>query len=593
LASKHSSSEHDKHDALATLRHSTSHVMADAVTQLYPGARVAIGPSIANGFYYDFDVPEPFNDDDLERIEKKMQEIIAQDLPFEREEITQDEAVSLFAERGERFKVEIAENIPAGEAISLYRHGEFTDLCAGPHLERTGQIKAFKLTGVAGAYWRGNERNPMLQRIYGTAFGNPKQLRVHLKLLEEAKKRDHRKLGVELDLYSTSPDEIGGGLVLWHPKGGRIRSVFEDFWRRQHYGNGYEMVYTPHLARDTLWHKSGHLAFYKEAMFAGMEVDGQQYLVKPMNCPYHILIYGKRLRSYRDLPLRWAEMGTVYRYERGGTLHGLFRVRGFTQDDAHLFFTQEQMASELDRVLDFSLFMLRSFGFENFELNFATRPPDKYAGSDELWEMAEKELLAALERSGVSYVIDEGGGAFYGPKIDIKVSDSLERQWQLSTIQLDFIQPENFDLTYVGADNARHRPIMVHRALLGSLERFFGILIEHYAGKFPLWLAPVQVKILTVGDRHDTFAHEVSRQLRARDIRTELDLRNEKLGFKIREGQLEKHPYMLVLGDREVEEQTVAPRPRDSKPEPAVPLSDFIERVVGEAQPPSRDDVYP
>jgi len=590
LASNKSSAEHDK---LATLRHSTSHVMADAVTQLFPKARVAIGPSIANGFYYDFDVPEPFNDDDLERIEEKMREIIAQDLSFEREEITRDQAVSLFTERGERFKVEIAQNIPDGEVISLYRHGEFTDLCAGPHLEQTGQIKAFKLTGVAGAYWRGNEQNPMLQRIYGTAFLNPKALRVHLKMLEEAKKRDHRKLGVELDLYSTSPDEIGGGLILWHPKGGRIRTVLEDFWRRQHFANGYEMVFTPHLARDTLWHQSGHLAFYKEAMFAGMEVDGQQYLVKPMNCPYHILIYGKRLRSYRELPLRWAEMGTVYRYERGGTLHGLFRVRGFTQDDAHLFFTPDQMASELDRVLDFSLFMLRSFGFEDFELNFATRPPEKYAGSDELWEMAEKELLAALERSGVNYVTDEGGGAFYGPKIDIKVSDSLGRQWQLSTIQLDFIQPENFDLNYVGADNTRHRPIMVHRALLGSLERFFGILIEHYAGKFPLWLAPVQVKILTVGDRHDTFAREVSRQLRAHDIRTELDLRNEKLGFKIREGQLEKHPYMLVLGDREVEEQTVAPRPRDSKPEGAVPLSDFIERVVREAQPPSRDDVYP
>jgi len=388
VASQSSSSEHDKHDALATLRHSTSHVMADAVTRLFPQARVAIGPSIADGFYYDFDVPEPFSDDDLERIEEKMREIIAEKLTFDREEITRDEAVALFTGRQEKFKVEIAQTIPEGEAITLYRHGEFTDLCAGPHLEHTGLIKAFKLTGVAGAYWRGNERNPMLQRIYGTAFQNAKQLRVYLKQLEEAKKRDHRKLGVELDLFSTSPEEIGGGLVLWHPKGGRIRSVFEDFWRKQHYGNGYEMVYTPHLARDTLWHKSGHLSFYKEAMFAGMEVDGQQYLVKPMNCPYHILIYGKRLRSYRDLPLRWAEMGTVYRYERGGTLHGLFRVRGFTQDDAHLFFTQEQMASELDRVLDFSLFMLRSFGFEEFELNFATRPAAKYAGSDELWEMA-------------------------------------------------------------------------------------------------------------------------------------------------------------------------------------------------------------
>jgi threonyl-tRNA synthetase len=591
LASRNRSAEHDKHDALATLRHSTSHVMADAVTRLFPAARVAIGPSIAAGFYYDFDVPEPFSDEDLERIEDTMRQIIAEDLPFERQEITREEAVALFEERGERFKVELARGIREGEVITLYKHGDFTDLCGGPHLERTGQIKSFKLTGVAGAYWRGNERNPMLQRIYGTAFQSEKELRTHLAQLEEAKKRDHRKLGVELDLFSTSPDDIGGGLILWHPKGGRIRSIFEDFWRQQHYANGYEMVYTPHLARDKLWHQSGHLSFYAEAMYSGMDVDGQQYLVKPMNCPFHIVIYGKRLRSYRDLPLRWAELGTVYRYERGGTLHGLFRVRGFTQDDAHLFFAREQMAAELDRVLDFSLFMLRSFGFTDFELNFATRPPDKYAGSDETWDDAQRELLAALERSGVSYVTDEGGGAFYGPKIDIKVNDSLGRQWQLSTIQLDFIQPENFDLTYVGADNTRHRPIMVHRALLGSLERFFGILIEHYAGKFPLWLSPVQVKILTVGDRHDAFAREVSRQLRARGIRTELDLRNEKLGFKIREAQLEKHPYMLVLGDNEVEAGTVAPRPRDAKPEPAVGLSEFIERVVREARPPSRADI--
>ncbi|MFH2006310.1 MAG: threonine--tRNA ligase [bacterium] len=585
-----SASPDDKLSQLATLRHSTSHVMADAVTRLFPEARVAIGPSTANGFYYDFDVPAPFSDDDLERIEEKMREIIAEDLEFERAEIDRDAAVALFGNRGERFKVELAESIPEGETITLYRHGDFTDLCRGPHLERTGQIKAFKLTSVAGAYWRGNERNPMLQRIYGTAFPTDKALRVYLKQLEEAKKRDHRKLGKELDLFSTSPDDIGGGLILWHPRGGRIRTVVEDFWRRQHYLNGYEMVYSPHLARDTLWHQSGHLSFYKEAMYSGMEVDGQQYLVKPMNCPFHIVIYNKRLRSYRELPLRWAEMGTVYRYERGGTLHGLFRVRGFTQDDAHLFFTREQMASELDRVLEFSLFMLRSFGFEDVELNFATRPPNKYAGASDVWDDAQAELLRALERCGTRFVTDEGGGAFYGPKIDIKVNDSIGRQWQLSTIQLDFIQPENFDLTYVGADNSRHRPIMVHRALLGSLERFFGILIEHYAGKFPLWLSPVQVKILTVGDRHDTFAKEVAARLTAHDIRCELDLRNEKLGFKIREAQLEKHPYMLVIGDRELENEAVSPRPLDQKSEGAIPLNDFLTRIVAEARPPSADD---
>jgi threonyl-tRNA synthetase len=560
--------------------------MADAVTRLFPEARVAIGPSIDDGFYYDFDVERPFSEEDLALIEAEMRKIVAADLPFSRREVTREEAIRLFTDRHERFKVELVEAIPEGQPITLYQHGDFVDLCRGPHVERTGQLQAFKLVSVAGAYWRGNERNPMLQRIYGTAFADEKSLRTHLQALEEAKRRDHRKLGKELDLFSINPDEIGGGLVLWHPYGGRIRTLAEDFWRRQHYLNGYEIVYTPHLARDVLWHRSGHLGFYREAMYSGMEVEGQQYLVKPMNCPYHICIYNARLRSYRDLPLRWAELGTVYRFERGGTLHGLFRVRGFTQDDAHLFFAREQMASELDRVLQFSLFMLRSFGFTDFQLNFATKPPSKYAGSDEIWDMAQGELQRALERSGMGYVLDEGGGAFYGPKIDIKVKDSLGRHWQLSTIQLDFIQPENFDLHYVGSDNQRHRPIMVHRALLGSLERFFGILIEHYAGKFPLWLAPVQVKILTVADRHAAFAREVEHQLVQAGIRTEVDERNEKLGFKIREAQLAKHPYMLVIGDKEEAERSVAPRPRDQQPEAPMPLENFIHRVVGEARPP-------
>jgi threonyl-tRNA synthetase len=564
--------------------------MADAVTRLFPEARVAIGPSTADGFYYDFDIAHPFSDDDLAKIEAKMAEIIAADLPFERLEVSREEAIRLFTERGERFKVEIAEGIPEGQPITLYRHGAFEDLCRGPHLERTSQIKSFKLTSVAGAYWRGKESNPMLQRIYGTAFGDPKALRAYLAALEEAKKRDHRKLGKELDLYSISPDEIGGGLILWHPNGGRIRTLIEDFWRQQHFAGGYDIVYTPHIARDVLWNRSGHLRNYKESMFSGMDIDGQQYLAKPMNCPFHISIYNSKLRSYRDLPLRWAELGTVYRYERGGTLHGLFRVRGFTQDDAHLFFAQEQMAAELDRVLKFSLFMLSAFGFEDVELNFATRPKNKADGSIEIWELAERELLAALERSGARYVTDEGGGAFYGPKIDIKVNDSLGRQWQLSTIQLDFVQPENFDLTYVGADNQRHRPIMIHRALLGSLERFFGILIEHYAGKFPVWLAPVQVKVLTVSERSDAFATEVLDTLTRAGLRAEVDLRNEKLGFKIREAQLGKYPYMLVIGDKEVEERKVSPRPRDQPrdqaPEPAVPLQAFVERLLGESRPP-------
>jgi threonyl-tRNA synthetase len=584
-------SDEEKAEYLFRLRHSTSHVMADAVTRLFPKARVAIGPSTAEGFYYDFDVPEPFSDDDLERIEEKMKEIIAEQQPFVREEIHREEAIRLFSERNERFKVELAKSIPEGEPVTLYRHDDFTDLCKGPHVEHTGEIKAFKLTGVAGAYWRGDERNPMLQRIYGTAFPSDKELRVYLKSLEEAKKRDHRKLGKELDLFSISSDEIGGGLILWHPKGGRIRTVIEDFWRREHFRAGYEVVYTPHIARDTLWQRSGHLQFYKDAMFSGMDVDGQQYLAKPMNCPYHIRIYGSGLISYRDLPLRWAELGTVYRYERGGTLHGLFRVRGFTQDDAHLFFTREQMPSELDRVLSFSLFMLRSFGFRDFELNFATRPPDKFDGSLEVWDDAERELRAALERSGVPFVVDEGGGAFYGPKIDIKLTDSLGREWQLSTIQLDFVQPENFDLTYVGQDNQRHRPVMIHRALLGSLERFFGILIEHYGGKFPLWLAPVQVMVLTVADRHAPFAQQVVQRLREAGLRAEADLRNEKLGFKIREAQLGKHPYMLIVGDDEMASGSVAPRPRDGKPKGAEPLQAFVERVQREAAFPTVESV--
>jgi threonyl-tRNA synthetase len=567
---------------LDTLRHSAAHVMADAVKRLFPEAKITIGPPVETGFYYDFDVPKPFTEEDLERIENEMQKIIAADLPFEREAIPRDEALEKFRQMGEDYKVEIVGAIPEDETITLYRHGDFVDLCRGPHVESTGQIKAFKLTSVAGAYWRGDERNPMLQRIYGTAFPSAKDLRKHLANLEEARKRDHRRLGKDLDLFSFD-ETIGAGLVLWHPKGGMIRHLIESFWRQQHLQGGYDIIYTPHIARENLWEKSGHLGFYAENMYSGMDIDGQNYLVKPMNCPYHVIVYKNRLRSYREFPLRWAELGTVYRYERAGVLHGLFRVRGFTQDDAHLFVRRDQLAAEVDRVLSFSLSMLRAFGFEEFELYLSTRP-DKFVGEPEAWDEAEAILLASLERSGQSFDIDPGGGVFYGPKIDIKIRDSLGRRWQLSTVQVDFQLPERFDMTYVGEDGARdHRPIMIHRALLGSLERFFGILVEHYGGAFPLWLSPVQAVVLTVTDAQIPYAEEVTRKLVAAGLRAEADLRNEKLGAKIREAQLQKVPFMLVVGDREVAAGQVAPRPRKGKTLPPESVEQFIERVRQEA----------
>ena len=568
-----------------TLRHSAAHVMADAVKRLFPEAQVTIGPSIETGFYYDFDVPQPFTDDDLERIEAEMAKIIKANLDFVREEIPRNDAMKMFRDMGEDYKVELIEAIPEDQTITLYRHGDFVDLCRGPHVERTGQIKAFKLTSVAGAYWRGDERNTMLQRIYGTAFSNPKELRLHLKNLEEAKKRDHRRLGKDLDLFSFN-ETIGGGLALWHPKGGLIRHLMEAFWREAHLKNGYDIVYTPHIAREKLWEQSGHLGFYAENMYSGMDIDGQNYLVKPMNCPYHVVIYKNRLRSYREFPMRWGELGTVYRYERAGVLHGLFRVRGFTQDDAHLFVRREQLAEEVDRVLGFCLFMLRSFGFSEFELYLSTRPA-KFVGTAEAWDEAEGILADSLKRSGEKFEVDEGGGVFYGPKIDIKIRDSLGRQWQCSTVQVDFQLPERFDMTYVGEDGTRdHRPILIHRALLGSLERFFGILVEHYGGAFPLWLSPVQAMVVTVTEKQNLFAQEVAEKLKAAGIRAEADLRNEKLGAKIREAQLQKIPYMLVVGDREVESGLVAPRPRKGKPMPPVAVDEFIDRICKEAQVP-------
>jgi threonyl-tRNA synthetase len=571
--------------SLDQLRHSAAHVMADAVKRLFPEAKITIGPAIETGFYYDFDVPQPFSDADLERIEAEMAKIIAADLPFERQEVSRDEALQIFTAMGESYKQELLAAIPEGEKISLYRHGEFVDLCRGPHIERTGQIKAYKLTGVAGAYWRGDEHNKMLQRIYGTAFFDAKELRKHLADLEEAKRRDHRRLGKDLDLFSFS-EMIGGGLVLWHPRGALIRCLAETFWRAEHLKHGYDLVFTPHIARENLWEQSGHLGFYADNMYSGMDIDGQNYLVKPMNCPYHVVIYKSRLRSYREFPMRWAELGTVYRYERAGVLHGLFRVRGFTQDDAHLFVRRDQLAAEVDRVLQFCLHILRSFGFTEFELYLSTRP-EKFVGTPQQWEEAEQILQTALTRSGMAFQVDAGGGVFYGPKIDLKIRDSLNRRWQCSTIQVDFQLPERFDMTYVGEDGSRdHRPIMIHRALLGSLERFFGILVEHYGGAFPLWLAPTQAMVLTVTDAQNAFAEEVVRKLKAAGLRVDADLRNEKLGAKIREAQLMKIPYMLVVGDKEVAAGCVAPRRYGEKGSlPPTPVDEFIEKLRREAVP--------
>jgi threonyl-tRNA synthetase len=572
---------------LDTLRHSAAHVMADAVKRLFPEAKITIGPPIENGFYYDFDVPQPFSDSDLERIEAEMQKIVEANLSFERLEISREEAIARFRGMGEDYKLELIAAIPEGEPISLFRHGDFVDLCRGPHVERTGLLRAIKLTGVAGAYWRGDEKNRMLQRIYGTAFADGKELRKHLTMLEEAKKRDHRRLGKELDLFSFN-ETIGAGLVLWHPKGAMIRYLMESFWRTEHLKHGYQFAYTPHIARENLWEQSGHLGFYKENMYSGMDIDGQNYLVKPMNCPYHVIIYKSKLRSYRELPMRWAELGTVYRYERAGVLHGLFRVRGFTQDDAHLFVRRDQLAEEVDRVLKFCLHILRSFGFTEFELYLSTRP-EKFVGELEQWNEAEAILLDSLKRSGVPYEVDPGGGVFYGPKIDLKIRDSLGRRWQCSTIQVDFQLPQRFDMTYVGEDGARnHRPIMIHRALLGSLERFFGILVEHYAGAFPIWLAPLQAKVVTVSteDALCAFAREVVAKLQAAGIRVEADLSNETLSAKIRDAQLAKIPYTVVLGDKEREAGTVAPRPARGKPMPPLPVDEFVDKIRREAEIP-------
>ena len=575
---------------LETLRHSAAHVLAAAVKRVMPEAKVTIGPAIDTGFYYDFDVPRPFTPDDLKAFEKEMRKIISADEKFERRVVSRDEALKMFSDMGEQYKVEIIEGLAPDAEISVYQNGDFMDLCRGPHVDSTGEIKAVKLLTTAGAYWRGDERNPMLQRIYGTAFPSRDELKEHMRRLEEAKRRDHRKLGKDLDLFSIHHEKVGAGLVLWHPKGARIRSLIEDFWRKEHYAGGYELVYTPHVAREALWNTSGHTSFFKDNMFSGLEVEGQTYMVKPMNCPFHATIFRSDMRSYRELPFRWAELGTVYRYERSGVLHGLLRVRGFTQDDAHLFMREDQVDDELERVTRFCLGVLKAFGFEDFLVMLSTRPT-KFIGEPEAWDRAEDAIRRALERCGLDYQVDPGGGAFYGPKIDIKLLDAIGRQWQCSTIQVDFQLPERFDLTYVGSDGAKHRVVMLHRALYGSLERFMAVLVEHYAGRFPMWLHPTQARVVAISERHAEFGAQVLQQLQDAGLRADADLGAEKLGKKIRNAQLEKIPYMLVIGDQEVEAKQVAPRHRDGNKLDAMSVEAFLAHVADEARMPSLADL--
>ena len=570
----------DTAEALEILRHSTAHVMAEAVRELFGSdVKVAIGPSIEDGFYYDFDRSDPFSPDDFDKIEAKMAEIIAEAKPFIRSEIKSDKAITRYTEEGEKYKVELIQDLEV-ETVSIYQQGEFTDLCRGPHLPDTSWIKAFKLLRVAGAYWRGDEKNEMLQRIYGTAFFDKKALKKHLNALEEAKKRDHRRLGKELELF-TLQDEIGPGLIMWQPKGAQLRRLIEDYWKDEHYRHDYELLYTPHIARQDLWKTSGHLDFYSENMYASMDIDEVQYQLKPMNCPFHIGIYNSRKRSYREFPIRWCELGTVYRYERAGALHGLLRVRGFTQDDAHIFCTPEQLEDEIFNILDLNLHILKTFGFDQYDIYLSTRP-EKYVGTDENWDQATEALKMALEKKGLSYSLDPGEGVFYGPKIDIKIKDQLGRSWQCSTIQVDFNLPERFNVSYTGKDNQEHQPIMIHRALMGSLERFIGVLIEHYGGVFPLWFAPVQARILNITDSQADYCEEVYDRLRKGGVRIEKDLRNEKLNYKIREAQMAKIPYMLIIGDKEKENQTVTLRLRDGKNIADLTIDAFAAKVSEE-----------
>ncbi|MCP4675206.1 MAG: threonine--tRNA ligase [Deltaproteobacteria bacterium] len=572
--------------ALPIIRHSTAHVMADAVQRLFPGTKVTIGPSIESGFYYDFDRPEGgFTEEDLKAIEAEMKSVVKEGNEFKREVVTREEARRIFESMDETYKLEILDDIAEEEKITLYRHGDWVDLCAGPHLPSTRSIRIFKLLSAAGAYWRGDEKRKMLSRVYGTAFSDKKALKKYLNALEEAKKRDHRKLGKELDLFSVD-DEIGAGLVLWHPRGARVRNLVEDHWRKAHYANGYDIVMTPHIGRAHLWERSGHLENYADSMYAPMEIEGNPYYIKPMNCPFHIGIYRSRLRSYRDLPLRWAELGTVYRHERSGQLHGLLRVRGFTQDDAHLFMRPDQLSDEIRRLIRFTHTLLGDFGFTDLEVRLSTRP-EKYIGDLSIWERSESALKEGLEAEGVKYEIDEGEGTFYGPKIDIKIRDAIGRLWQCSTTQVDFNLPERFDLAYIGEDSKRHRPVTLHRTILGSMERFFGVLIEHYSGAFPMWLAPEQLRILTIADRHVEFAREVERRLVEQGIRVTTSFSSDKLGAKIRDARLMRIPCMAVIGDREVSECGVSLRTRADGDKGFVSLDDLLVWAQKEALEPS------
>lgn len=571
----------DDREGKETYWHSTSHLMAHAVQSIFPEAKFGVGPAIDAGFYYDIDINSSLTEDDLSKIENKMLEIAKQKNPFKRTELSKADALKFFENKGDGYKLEIISELDdTKEKISIYDEGEFTDLCIGPHIPDTSKIKYVKLLTVSGSYWRGDEKNKRMQRIYGISFPKKKMLEDHLLFLEEAKKRDHRKLGKQLDLFSIQ-EEAGAGLIYWHPKGARIRNKIESFWREQHFANGYELLYSPHMGKSWLWETSGHLVTYKENMYAPMSIDEQEYFIKPMNCPFHIMIYKSKLHSYRDLPLRWAELGTVYRYEKSGVLHGLLRVRGFTQDDAHIFCTQEQIEDEIIEVVRFSISILKSFGFDDLKFYVATKP-EKSVGEDKDWDKATNSLKHAMERENLPYEMDEGGGAFYGPKIDIKIKDALNREWQLSTVQFDFNLPERFDMTYIGEDGKEHRPFMVHRALLGSIERFMGILIEHYAGAFPTWLAPLQVAVLPVSQNFLEYAKEVSDKLKAKGIIVQFDERNEKIGYKIRDWETQKVPYMLIVGEKEQASKSVSVRQHKVGDKGSISLEEFINSIEEE-----------
>ncbi|MBN1798322.1 MAG: threonine--tRNA ligase [Spirochaetales bacterium] len=567
---------------LHALRHSTAHVMADAVLSLFPEAKIAIGPAIEDGFYYDFELPRSLTPDDLDEIENKMREIVSSKYDFEKKVITRSEAKKMF--KDQPYKLELIDGLSRDEEISVYVHNSFKDLCRGPHIKNTSLIhpKAFKLLTVAGAYWRGDEKRTMLQRIYGTVWNSPKELREYLEKRKEIERRDHRRLGKELDLYSTH-EEAGAGLIYWHPKGARIRHLIEDFWKNEHFKNGYELIYTPHIGKAWLWQTSGHLGFYKENMYAAMEIDNADYYIKPMNCPFHILIYKSALRSYRELPLRWAELGTVYRYERSGVLHGLLRVRGFTQDDAHIICTPDQVEEEIERVLKFSLAIWKTFQFTEIKAYLATKP-EKSVGEDADWDKAISSLQKAVASQNLPYVLDEGGGAFYGPKIDLKVKDALGREWQMSTIQFDFNMPERFNMTFVDSDGREKRPFMIHRALLGSFERFFGVLIEHFAGAFPVWLAPVQAVVIPVALPFTEYAQEVLKYLRQAEIRVISDESDERMNAKIRKAQQQKIPYMLIVGENEQAARTVSIRTRTGEKMNNLALTDCVELIKQKVQ---------